>query len=621
MRFRYLLILLVVALAAFGAAQSDGQPFRLVFANTNLSSVLRAVGIRTGANIVYVGKEDPTITLDVTAGNADEALRFVTTAAGVTYRRVGQTYIVAKSEDMRQALEPFGLRYRLSLDKVTSADAASLLRTALPYLTVQPVGTSQLLLTGTNEDIQQAKDIIAQQESAAEAQRSTTVIVPVHNLNLAGNSEVMKALTDLYPDMRFQAVPQGQVGGSIIFTGVEARVAEARQTLNQLDTTTPVPGLEETFKTYDIKYSSAPLLVEFLKAAMPDVQAIMGPDAYAPLPALFSPLSGSVNQGGAGTTSSTSGGGGAGTSSNTLTVPTVPSYIADPNANTSHAVFANQRDPGETAKQIILHGPAARVDAAMEMLASVDIKPKQVEVEVKVVDYTPSSSSNVGFNWTWTPFSFKETPPGSSTGNPATTRPGGFGMFSRIPWSFQATLNGLITHNEAKILATPSVQVVDNEPATVFIGDTLRVPITTPPAIGVPPTATIDTFPVGIILLIRPRINADGDVTMHVHPVVSTITSIDPSTGLPQTSEREAETTLVVKDGETIVLGGLIRDEMTKTVNEVPLLSKLPLIGELFRNTTTTGRKSEIFVFITPKITEGIPASAAPVPPPAGTNK
>src|SRR6476646_10551869 len=128
--FRLILVSLVIVMAAFAAAQSDGQPFRLVFANTNLSSVLRAIGIRTGANIVYVGKEDPPVTIDVTAGNADEALRFVTTAASMTYRRVGQTFIVARPEDMRQALEPFGLRFRMTLSNVTSADAASLLRSS-----------------------------------------------------------------------------------------------------------------------------------------------------------------------------------------------------------------------------------------------------------------------------------------------------------------------------------------------------------------------------------------------------------------------------------------------------------------------------------------------------------
>ncbi len=608
---RLLLISLIVSLAALSAAQQDGQAFRLVFANTNLSSVLRAIGIRTGANIVYVGKEDPTVTLDVTAGNADEALRFVTTAASMTFRRVGQTYIVAKAEDMRQALEPFGLRYRMTLTNTSSADAASLLRSALPYLTVQPVGTSQLLLTGTNEDLEQAKSIIAQQETAAATQRATTVIVPIR---LISATKVVDVLNDMYPDMRFRGVPQGDVGGSVIMTGVQGRVDEARQTLNQLDTTTPLPGAEETFKTYDIRYSSAPILTDFLRQAMPDVQAIMGPDAYNPQTPIFNPLSSS-----AGTGSSGSSGGSSVATLNTTVLPTQSNIATPTSVLTGRGTnWTNQRDPGETAKQIILHGPASRVDLAMQMLASVDLKPKQVTVEVKVVDYTPTSSSNVGFNWSWTPFSFGEVRPGTSLPVGNVTKPGGFGIFSRVPWSFASTLNALVTHNEAKILATPSVQVVDNEQATVFIGDTLRVQLSQATGLGTV-TQTVQEFPIGIILLLRPRVNADGDVTLHVHPVVSTITSID-ANNLPQTSTREAETTLIIKNGETIVLGGLIRDEATKSISEVPILSKLPLIGELFRNTTTTGRKSEIFVFITPKITDGTPVPSTNVPPP-GANK
>jgi len=185
-------------------------------------------------------------------------------------------------------------------------------------------------------------------------------------------------------------------------------------------------------------------------------------------------------------------------------------------------------------------------------------------------------------------------------------------LFSRAPWNFSALLQALVTRKEAKILATPSVQVIDNENANIFIGDTVRAHIATAGALGTQNTQIVE-FPIGIILLIRPRVNADGDVTMRVHPVVSTITSVD-SDNVPQTSTREAETTLVVKNNETIVLGGLIRDEMTKTVREVPLLSKLPLVGELFRNTNVTGRKSEILVFITPRINDGTSASSVSTP-------
>ena len=621
--FRYLLISLVIAVAAFAAAQQNGQPFRLVFANTALSSVLRAVGIRTGANIVYVGKEDPPVTIDVTAGDADEALRFVTTAASMTYRRVGQTYIVARPEDMRQALEPFGLRYRMTLTNVTSADAASLLRTSLPYLTVQPVGTDQLLLTGTAEDIAAAKDIIAN------ATATTTTIVAVH---LVSATKVVDVLSDMYPDVRFRAVPQGDIGGSLIITGKSDRVDAAKATLALLDTENPLPGSEQVFKTYDIRYSSAPVLIAFMKQAMPDVVVIAGPENYTPGSPYFKPLSSSSSTITGGTEGGSSGGGGGlgmqGGSTTTVQNSNLP--MLNTGNGTTTGQSDNRRLPGEMSKQLVIRGSAARVGEAMDMLASVDIKPKQVTVEVKVVDYSPTNNSNSGFTWDWSRFQFNEVPPGVALQTPTSTnlsstdtlpiqipqntftRPSGFGLFSRVPWSWETILQAQVVNKEAKILATPSVQVVDNENANIFIGDTVRARISQAGALGAQNVQIVE-FPIGIILLIRPRVNADGDVTLRVHPVVSTITSVD-ADNVPQTCTREAETTLVVKNGETIVLGGLIRDEMTKTVTEVPLLSKLPLIGELFRNTTTSGRKSEILVFITPKIGDGTPASAVKTP-------
>jgi len=609
--FRCFLVTLILVVAAMASAQSDGQAFRLVFANTSLSSVLRAVGIRTGANIVYVGKEDPAVTLDVTAGDADEALRYVTTAARMIYRRVGQTFVVANATDMRQALEPFGLRFKMTLTNVTSADAASLLRGALPYLTAQPVGTDQILLTGTKEDIETAKGLLAN------ATATTTSIVAVH---LVSPTKVVEVLSDMYPDVRFRAVSQGDSGGSIIVTGKDDRVTEAKATLALLDTENPAPGSEQVFATYEIRYSSAPVLIQFLKQAMPDVVSIAGPENYAPASPTFKPLSA---QNSAFSDSATSGsGGGTGGSNGNIQQSNLPN-IQTENGTGSSGQSENRRLPGEMSKQLVLRGSKTRIDQAVQMLSTVDVKPKQVTVEVKVVDYSPSSDSNIGFSWSWSQFNFIETPPGTPVHDddpdaPANnfqdfvTRPGGFGLFSRAPWNFSALLQALVTRKEAKILATPSVQVIDNENANIFIGDTVRAHIATAGALGTQNTQIVE-FPIGIILLIRPRVNADGDVTMRVHPVVSTITSVD-SDNVPQTSTREAETTLVVKNNETIVLGGLIRDEMTKTVREVPLLSKLPLVGELFRNTNVTGRKSEILVFITPRINDGTSASSVSTP-------
>jgi type II secretory pathway component GspD/PulD (secretin) len=254
----------------------------------------------------------------------------------------------------------------------------------------------------------------------------------------------------------------------------------------------------------------------------------------------------------------------------------------------------------------------------LSLLEDLDIAPTQVSVRVEVVDYSPSNQSDLGFSWNWTRFGFYETAAGTgvtgATGGELTdftTRPAGFGSFSRVPFTFQSVLKAMVEKKEAKILATPHVQAIDNVDANVFIGETIRSQISQGNGIS-GQTVQVVEFPVGIILLLRPRVNVDGDITMRVHPVVSTIVGLSDD-NLPQTSTREAETTIRVKDGETVVIAGLIREEMTKTIRSVPILSEIPLLGELFKSRSTSGRKSEILVFITPTIIKDDEASEPPV--------
>jgi type II secretory pathway component GspD/PulD (secretin) len=111
---------------------------------------------------------------------------------------------------------------------------------------------------------------------------------------------------------------------------------------------------------------------------------------------------------------------------------------------------------------------------------------------------------------------------------------------------------------------------------------------------------TVVEVPVGIILLVHPRVNGDGQITLRVKPVVSTVSGfVD---GVPQTSTREAETVVRVKDGDTLVIGGLIRDEDVKTMTKVPILGDLPLVGQLFRYHERNHRRSEVMIFLTIKM-------------------
>ena len=122
---------------------------------------------------------------------------------------------------------------------------------------------------------------------------------------------------------------------------------------------------------------------------------------------------------------------------------------------------------------------------------------------------------------------------------------------------------------------------------------------------------------VGVTLQIAPRVAGDGFVSSHVFCVVSSVTGV--SQGYPTISQREAETSATVRDGDSFVIGGLTQDENTTTKTKVPLLGDLPLIGQAFRTDRSTKTKTELYIVVTPRIVHrvgthpGIVPSNAPV--------
>jgi type II secretory pathway component GspD/PulD (secretin) len=256
----------------------------------------------------------------------------------------------------------------------------------------------------------------------------------------------------------------------------------------------------------------------------------------------------------------------------------------------------------KNARTLLLKGTPVALDEALKVLRMVDTAPRQMVIEAKVVDTSPDYTKNLGVEWNWNQFQFfergQQITGGSGTSSGSTpTGPLGFGSYLRAPFNPIATLNAMITSRQAKLLATPQTAVLDDQDASVFIGDTLRFQSLAQSSPTTGNQFTVVEVPVGIILLVHPRVNDDGYITLRVHPVVSTVTGF--TAGLPQTSSREAETVVRVKDGDTLVIAGLIRDEDIRQMSKIPLLGDLPLIGNLFKNEMRNHRRSEVMVFLT----------------------
>jgi len=175
------------------------------------------------------------------------------------------------------------------------------------------------------------------------------------------------------------------------------------------------------------------------------------------------------------------------------------------------------------------------------------------------------------------------------------------GMFGVMKNDWGAIVQAVSQDVNSNILATPSITTLDNEEAYFLVGQ--EVPIITGSQTGSNnsnPFQTVDRQEVGIKLLVTPQINEGNSVQLTIEQEVS---SVSGTTGVDiSINKREIKTTVMVESGQTIVLGGLIDEDVQESVQKVPLLGDLPFIGHLFKSTSNSTRKRNLMVFLKPQI-------------------
>jgi type II secretory pathway component GspD/PulD (secretin) len=554
------------------AREASPRLLTLDYVNAEVTDVIRALSAQSGTNVAVNPNVKGQITVHLRGKTVDEALVMVANLAGLGARRVNDTYVVAPRAEMRQTLERVGTKRFVAVENMKAQDAADLAQAAFPDLTARPQGKGVTLI-GAVDDLESAENLLKRNDNLSP---DDVHVVEKVALKHAKPAQVAASVAKMEP-----GVTADVAGNDVVLSGPKGKVEAGKKSIALIDV--QAPPTTET-RIYNIRYAAAPELAVMLDRAVPSVMVVPGPQSLPIQRPQFNPLTGQF----------------AGGSMNTqvqqqtqqLTTGGPAPTVAGPNGGTT---YINQN-----ALSLIITGKPEDVDQAFKILALADVPPQQVKIEAKVVETSPSLLEDYGVKWSWDPFQFIEGPAGtSSTAYNTATRSSGFGTFSRVPWSFTGLLSAMITKGDAKLLASPNVSVVNDQDASVFIGDTLRFnSLAQSGANG--NQFTVVEVPVGIVLMVHPRISDDGNVTMRIHPVVSTITGL--VNGLPQTSSREAETTVRAKDGDTLVIGGLIRDEDIRTMQKIPVLGDLPLIGNLFKSTNRNHRRTEVMVVLTIKV-------------------
>ncbi len=213
------------------------------------------------------------------------------------------------------------------------------------------------------------------------------------------------------------------------------------------------------------------------------------------------------------------------------------------------------------------------------------------------------------------PFAVKEDLPISSKGNinwsafPQTE--GELGeeaafQFGTLDFTgLQATLEALLTRTDTNVLSNPRISTLNNQKATIDVGT--RWPVPEYSFSDETGRWVVDGFrelKYGILLEVTPNINADGYITMHVRPEVSESTGsvFFQEAELPIIDTKQAEAQVMIKDGETLVIGGLIKDRVVETNKKIPILGDIPLLGLLFQHKSTDVEKRNLLIFLTPHV-------------------
>ncbi|MBS1716934.1 MAG: hypothetical protein JSS72_04290 [Armatimonadetes bacterium] len=422
----------------------------------------------------------------------------------------------------------------------------------------------------------------------------------------------------------FASTANGNADGVILLSGPKSEVEKLIGTLSELD----VPGMNQSAAVvYEVKYLDPRALKDDLAIQFPGLLVTVPPasagnpyiykkgeartDAITQMTPWQAQAGKGAEGGGASAQSSTS------TSSTTTTSTTTSTATGDALSGGALTLPYTDKEMFAVPMRLVMRGNASQIQKAVQYLQLVDTAPKQVAIEMRVMELSKEDAINAGIDWNlFTGGSVKfirlNNSQGAGTNNSATFNINGNGINGDVV----AQLDKI--SNNTNLIARPNVIATDGRQTELFVGDAIRyVESITSSSNGV--NVTTGTVRVGVRLAVMPRIGAGGNILMEMRPAVSFLKGYVqvPQIGgqLPQTSERTAQETLTIANGETIAVGGLIQDQDRKDWQGLPILGDLPIIGSLFRRTTNDRVRTELVVFVTVRQIDGALGSGSPVLP------
>jgi len=609
------------------AAHAQQGSFTLNLKNADIHSLIQTVSRQTGRNFVI----DPRVKARVTVISAaplgsDELYEtFLSVLQVHGYAAVPQGDLIkivpdvnakqgpvpAYDEDARNSDQL--VTQVIKVENVPAAQLVPILRPLVPqqgHLAAY-AATNTLIVTDRASNIGRLIDIIVGID------RPDNEEVEIVRLMHAGASEIIRIMQSLQNRGGQSFGAPGQVRfaaddrtNSILLSGEQVARNRMRELIKNLDT--PVESGGNTRVVY-LRFANAPDLLAILTGVSAG-QALIG--------------TGGGDEDGPGLGD---GGGGAGNAppqvdANGVVIPQAPqvptaSLVARANEDTSPRVDI-QAD--EDTNALIITAPPDEMRSILSVIEQLDIRRAQVLVEAIIAELSASNSSQLGVNFAVDgsgqnrPIAYTNLggateqalglAAGVETGNLIGGLAGGLsaalGRFGSNGVNFGFLLSAIASDSDNNILSTPTLVTMDNQEAEIIVGQ--NVPFVTGTQLSASnnnPFQTIERQDVGITLRVKPQINEGDNIKMEIEQETNDVANAAVSGAADLvTNKRSIKTTVLIEDGQTLVLGGLMDDKINDSRDKVPLLGDIPLLGSLFRYRTTNKSKRKLMVFLHPTI-------------------
>ena len=588
-----------------------GEGYQLSFVDTEISSVVASV-IGDGLGLPYV--VDPqvkgTMTLQAARPLArDEvlpALEAALSVYGAALINVGGVYQVVAIKDAPRRVGGLrgpgqgGVGFAVQIVPLRFASATDMEKVLRPFAPDGGIlrideGRNLLMLAGSGRELAVMKDVVA----TFDVDWLSGMSFALYPVEYVDAKTITDELTAIFADPRspigtvVRLVPLSRLNSVMVVTHEPSYLKQVQEWIKRLDIGATTPG--RRIYVYDVQNGKADDLAESLSRILS-----INYEASS-----FEPESRSLRP------SSTQGSGGgsyrSSMQSNGATQPeSVEQSRPPPVGNGSGG------EPGELKivpntenNALLIYATPNEFSVIETALRRLDVTPIQVLIEASLAEVSLTDDLRYGVQWAFQggdgPVVLSEASNGS-----VNQRFPGFSYLFTGRTDIRAVLSALETVTNVNVLSSPKLLVLNNREAELQIGD--QVPIITQSAVSTvdndsPIVNSVQLRDTGVILRITPRVNRSGlvllDIAQEISDVVPTTTSNIDS---PTIQQRRIASSVAVRNGETIALGGLIRDSKTRGRSGVPIASKIPLIGGLFGSTSNNNRRTELIVLITPRV-------------------